>query len=722
MKRVALYFAAILVLTLTFSEILGMIAAIVILFVSAACMLIFGIIKIRPISQFALLMCVMGFISGVFTVSHYYLTVAPVEDLAGKQAVIRGTVIEEPSLRENSTILSVKTSVVECNSAVPQHIQLKLFCESNFAADPNDTIETSVIFYKPDRKSNYYNAKVYIGAYCTSDVEIVDFGKNNTVMSFFISLRERLRSAVRLNFSSDTAGIVSGLLVGDTDLMPDSIYKTFKDAGILHLMAVSGMHVSIICGLIMSLLTRAGINKRISSLIAIPFLIAFAALSGFTSSCVRATVMYIVFLLGNAAMQKGDSLNSLGFAVGFMLFVNPYNIYDIGFQLSALCCLGIIVVAPKIRHFMASVFQKNHISAVGNFVCDSISVSLATTVMIIPVSFLELKTLSFITPLSNLLVLSAAAVDMVLAVFAAPLMLLPINIPLGIITSPIEIISFYILKVAQLTSSLTCAYTSIYGIWAAAWICGVCLMIIASYVICKKIKTGYVVLSSIALCVCLSIAGGFAGSSAGTTVFTDDCRFGAVIHDSNRYIAILTDPEISGTVDSWAKNNGLGNAGAVIITQNSIIAQDEICGIPYNSSKVCVFGQQGLALLNTKNEAEAGRLDSYSFNNTSIDFITCDSGNIAVRIRNQNDIGLIYLGGDILTEEINGCYNFIIVDGDLPQGVSLAENGSLITVSRSSPVRYGEEIYVNDPGKEIAAGSYSAVTVSPDSQYTVKAD
>ena len=157
----------------------------------------------------------------------------------------------------------------------------------------------------------------------------------------------RVRSRIRERFQSggfpdDVLGVVTAMLIGDRARAPPETERVFRDAGTLHLMAVSGLHVGLLSLLVYGTLVLAGVRRRPALTVLLFLLPLYAALCGGRPSVVRAVLMAAAVILGLRRGLTGPALNGLGLAGLALLAHSPWNAFDVGFQLSFAATLAII--------------------------------------------------------------------------------------------------------------------------------------------------------------------------------------------------------------------------------------------------------------------------------------------------------------------------------------------------------------------------------------------
>jgi competence protein ComEC len=146
--------------------------------------------------------------------------------------------------------------------------------------------------------------------------------------------------------------VCKAILFGDKEDLDEEDMDQFRKNGVAHIMAVSGMHVGIIFGLIWAVLgkihARNRCSKLIRSVLAIGLIWSFIGICGFPPSAARAGVVFSFILVGKALYLHTSSLNLLAGSALFLLSINPVWIFDIGFQFSYAAVTGIILFFPTL--------------------------------------------------------------------------------------------------------------------------------------------------------------------------------------------------------------------------------------------------------------------------------------------------------------------------------------------------------------------------------------
>ncbi len=174
-------------------------------------------------------------------------------------------------------------------------------------------------------------------------------GKNhgNPVHRYVIRFKHRLSAILAAHFTGSEKGIMEGFLLGDRYNIPQHINELFQMAGVVHILAISGFNVGIVAYATFLFLKMFPLGRRGHYILTILILMVYAVLTGAQPPVVRATIMAAVLLAGFILEREPESINTLACAALLILFVNPVNLFDVGFQLSFVSVLAIIVFYPK---------------------------------------------------------------------------------------------------------------------------------------------------------------------------------------------------------------------------------------------------------------------------------------------------------------------------------------------------------------------------------------
>ncbi|MGV9746570.1 ComEC/Rec2 family competence protein [Rhodococcus zopfii] len=205
------------------------------------------------------------------------------------------------------------------------------------------------------------------------------------------TVRERLVSAAHAVLSPDAAGLLPGLIVGDTSNLPDDVREEFRVAGLTHLTAVSGANVSIVLGAVLLLVRALGIGPRTGTVLAVLALVAFVVVVRPSPSVLRAAAMGSVALLALVVGRRRQAMPALAASIGVLLIAAPHLAADAGFALSVVATAGLIAVAPgwvtrmRARGCPRAVAEVCAVSAAAFVVTAPIVAALSGTVSIVAI-------------------------------------------------------------------------------------------------------------------------------------------------------------------------------------------------------------------------------------------------------------------------------------------------------------------------------------------------
>lgn len=225
---------------------------------------------------------------------------------------------------------------------------------------------------------------------------------NLAIIGQDLTLAETLREYIKENLgnglTNENVEIAYSALFGDKALLSDSQYSAYRLSGVAHLLAVSGLHVSIIVGIIYWLLDKLKIKGWYKVLIVGVILFAYAYLCDFAVSVIRATIMALVMLIAPLMHREYDSLSSISFAGIIIFLINPLAIFDVSTIMSFSCVYGIALMYKPIYN----VLSKTKISTK---IAQSLAMSCSTTVALIFIMAYFFKTLNVISLFANIILI-----------------------------------------------------------------------------------------------------------------------------------------------------------------------------------------------------------------------------------------------------------------------------------------------------------------------------
>ncbi len=200
-----------------------------------------------------------------------------------------------------------------------------------------------------DEKSYYKEQNIYYKM-LSSDVSIQSRKENLWKKTLFV-IRNRLSSVYQSCMGEKNAGVVCAMLLGEKSLLDADVKSLYQLNGIGHILAISGLHVSVLCAFFSWLLQRLKIPRPLPFFLTVLFLAGYGSLTGFGVSTSRAVVMMIFLLAGKELGRSYDALTALAFSAVFLFLRKPYAVCSGSFLLSYSAVLGSVLTFPAMKSF-----------------------------------------------------------------------------------------------------------------------------------------------------------------------------------------------------------------------------------------------------------------------------------------------------------------------------------------------------------------------------------
>ncbi len=403
-----------------------------------------------------------------------------------------------------------------------------------------------------------------------------------------IHLRESIKGILGRAFSQDVYPFVVALLLGDTSQIDYELDTAFRISGIAHLVAVSGMHVAVLYGVIQMLAMR---RRFLTALLTIPALLLFTAIAGFTPSITRASLMIGLMVLGQALNHEYDAPTALSFSCLVMLVANPFVITSVSFQLSVACVVGILIFSSPIQAWIEDKLPKFKPKSIpGRFVKSitvSVGVSLSSTVMVTPLCALYFGTVSTIGILTNLCTLWAANLLFYGIILTIPLYLIWAGLgqALGWI---LAWLARFVTGTAVLFSRLPLAAVYVESPFIMAWLFLLYMLLVVLLLQKHKKPLALGCWACLALCVALVLSWTVPRLS-GTRLTVLDVGQGQAILIQNGGRTMLVDcggdndEDTADLVANTLLSQGIRRLDAVVVTHCD---RDHAGGIPYLLTRI----------------------------------------------------------------------------------------------------------------------------------------
>ncbi|TXI62178.1 MAG: ComEC family competence protein [Flavobacterium sp.] len=289
----------------------------------------------------------------------------------------------------------------------------------------------------------------------TQENQIKIIQRHKTLDFYIENLRNNLSRSFEIHqFDSKTKAIIDALILGQRLELDKETIADYSNAGVIHILAISGLHISIIYFFIVFLLKplkRVRFGSEIQLLIVLAILWLFALLTGLPASVTRAVTLFSFISIGNYFNQPKAIYNALAISAFLILLMKPNAIFDIGFQLSYAAVLSIVLFQPFYKKFY---FSENKITV---YFTDTVLVSLAAQIGVLPLSLYYFNQLPLLFLLANLVIIPLSSLVLIAGIVILPLnYILPsFAIFLGkILEFSIQFMNNYIHWIAQFKSGI----------------------------------------------------------------------------------------------------------------------------------------------------------------------------------------------------------------------------------------------------------------------------
>ncbi len=299
---------------------------------------------------------------------------------------------------------------------VPQRVTMRLTATAPLDAAYGDTITAEVSITPPyplagEKRMAVHNADgVY--AFCYAYGELAYQTPEHTpLMARLRAFRDRVEAGIQKAVGGEAGRICAAMLTGNKREVSGELLGSFRAAGLSHLLAVSGLHASILTQFLLLLLAFFRVSPRVSGVVSGGLILLFMAFAGFTPSVVRAGVMACALFAAQLFRRRYDGINSVSLAALIICGVNPAAFISAGFLLSFSATLSIILLTPALCGLCERYAPKLWLHA--KAVVQTAAVSLSATLFTYPFTAALFGRVSLIGPVANLLILPLVPLWMV---------------------------------------------------------------------------------------------------------------------------------------------------------------------------------------------------------------------------------------------------------------------------------------------------------------------
>lgn len=333
----------------------------------------------------------------------------------GKTVTLTGVVTEEPDFSTGKAQYTLR--VETCGGKTDSTLcgkKIRFTAGEDFSAEQFDRVTGTVRLFAPTAAGFFSKKNRLLAEGVVLEGYLYDFrpftaeaAQPSLWQEVPYRIRQSLLEQFSLHLPSPEDSLVSGVLVGERQAIPDAVNRAFRSAGISHLLSVSGLHMATVAQMLLLLLALLPLPRRVRHLLACGGVLLFMGITCFVPSVLRSGIMYLVLLCGNCFYRKADGLNLLGLSMLLLCLANPYAAADLSLQLSFAATLGLLLcTGPLERWFRQRVGVRGVRRRLLHLLFGTAATSLSATLFTLPVSLLVFDELSLVSPLANLLVLT----------------------------------------------------------------------------------------------------------------------------------------------------------------------------------------------------------------------------------------------------------------------------------------------------------------------------
>ena len=283
--------------------------------------------------------------------------------------------------------------------------KILVYTSKNCKLDIGDLAKFNLELQKISERRNYkgFNYKEYLktkgiyGIAKSNKIEVIGKNKVNIIYRFSINIKEKIKNKIYSNLPKNSAGLLAALVVGDKSNIEEEVINNFKANNLSHILAISGMHISYIIILINYILVKLKVPKKFVSITISVILIIFIIITNFSPSVIRASIMGIIVLVSKSFYYKADFWTCIAISVLVTTFINPFYILDMGFKLSYIGTISIVV-------FSKTIIKLENKKTLKEKIKELAILTICAQILLIPITILNFHTISTYFIFSNILV------------------------------------------------------------------------------------------------------------------------------------------------------------------------------------------------------------------------------------------------------------------------------------------------------------------------------
>jgi len=385
---------------------------------------------------------------------------------AGHWVTLEGVVCSEPDLRPDKVIYKLDLTGIEIGEE-KSHLKARVLVQapkSDKVYCFGDLLRVHGVLDRPDEPGNpgefdyrSYLARQGIGVILRApgSEDFVLLGvRGNWFMRQLLLLKKKIIAIQQQTLPADKAALVNGIVFGVQGQIPDKLWKTFSQTGIVHILSVSGMHVGLVLAGAIAFTELLGIPGIPGTLLVSLLVILYSLFCGMGPAVTRSALMSLMFLWSHRLGRKQDWPTTLSLAALIILLWKPAAIYDVGFQLSFSATWGILYLGPVISELLKKY------TGWPAWIQTTIWVSLAAQLATLPLVALYYNIFSPVSLLANILAVPLTTVILALGVCSGILGLFSVFLA-GLINACTSVVLDVFTAIVSLLNNLPGSFISV---------------------------------------------------------------------------------------------------------------------------------------------------------------------------------------------------------------------------------------------------------------------
>ncbi|MEX2514523.1 MAG: ComEC/Rec2 family competence protein [Candidatus Paceibacterota bacterium] len=340
--------------------------------------------------------------------------------------VAKGVVTNLPELRENGQNLTVTLSQVmgsEEERTIKGASRAVVYAPAFPALQYGDRLRLTGKLTKPTAfqtdTGRFFPYPQYLARESVfyelsrPQITILESGAANSILGWMADLRRNLLTSINENIPDPHAALTGGVLLGAADALGERVQESFRESGIVHVVVLSGYHVTVITVALGAILAAAGLSLLSSSILSGLGVVFFALLVGMTPTVVRASIMAIIALVARIFSRQYVATRGLILAVIAMVMVNPHILlYDPSFQLSVMATAGLVSFGDVVYGWLSAIPRRFGIR-------EMATATITAQIAVTPLLLYYTGMFSVVSLIANLLVLPVIPVLMTVGLLTA---------------------------------------------------------------------------------------------------------------------------------------------------------------------------------------------------------------------------------------------------------------------------------------------------------------